>query len=53
MVLISKLAFLTPETSFFTCFGVDTASPLAQAWLGSKGGLVKKAKNFLSQILKR
>ena len=47
MVLNSNLPFLTPETSFFTCFGVYTASPLVQEWLGSKVGLVKNRK-FLS-----
>ena len=50
MVLNLNLPFLTPETSFFTCFGVDTASPLAQEWLGSKVGLVKKIENFFPQI---
>ena len=44
MVLNSNLPFLTPETSVFSCFGVDTTSTLAQEWLGSKGGLVKKSK---------
>ena len=44
MVLNSNLPFLTPENSFFTCFGVGTAPPLAQEWLGSKVGLVKKSK---------
>ena len=44
MALNSNLPFLTRETSFFTRFGVDTASPLAQEWLGSKVGLVKKSK---------
>ena len=51
MALNSNLPFLTPETSFFTCFGVDTASPLAHEWLGSKVGLVKNQK-FLSQNFK-
>ena len=50
--LNSNLPFLTPETAFFTCFGVDAASLLAQEWLGSKGGLVKNQK-FLSPNLKR
>ena len=44
MVLNSKLPFLTPETSFFTCIGVDTASPLTREWLGSKVEHVKKSK---------
>ena len=44
MVLSSNLPFLTPENSFLTCFGVDTPSPLAQEWLGSKVGLVEKSK---------
>ena len=44
MVLNSNLPFITLKTSFFTCFGVDTASPLVQEWLGSKVGLVKKLK---------
>ena len=44
MALNPSLPLLTPDTSFFTCFGFDTASPLAHEWLGSKFGLVKISK---------
>ena len=46
-----KFTIPNTETSFFTCFGVDTASPLVEEWLGSKVGLVKNRK-FLSPNFK-